>query len=378
MSLKINERFMMEVFMKNTIVLLYIVPILFLFISLYLYNKFKDDKDSNKTLRFYPPKKLNSLEVGFIYKGNATDKDVTSLLLYLANKGYIKIVKTKDSYELVKIKEYDGDNINEELFIDRLFTKKRKPNFPLDENKSGVITSSDLYNNFYITMSKILSNINNDKDKIYEKGTLLAKLFVTIMVIITYCIITIFPVLEYKNDMILFMALVFPIIFLCIYINVPISNNLLANICFTLGLFVVPWCGLVLPILFIKPLYLLTNIYGLACIVGMIICAKHISKRTKYGKDMLEQIEGLKQFIRLGERNKILNLLEENSNYFYDILPYAYTLNDYDAWIEKFKDINLVAPDWYEETDNFNLVEFSNFIKSTMKFANHSMTSSDT
>lgn len=366
--------------MKNTINLLYIVPVLFLFISLYLYNKFKADKKSTKILSFYPPKELNSLDVGFLYKGSANDKDVTSLLLYLANKGYIKIIKTKYSYELIKIKEYDGDNINEQLFIDGLFTKKRKSNFSLNENKNGVITSDDLYDNFYITMSKILSNINSNKDKIYEKGTLLAKLFITLMVILTYCIciITIFPVLSDENDITLVMALAFPIIFLYSYINIKTCSNLFAKICFTLGLFVLPWGGLVLPVLINNLFYLLINIYGLACIVGMIICAKHISKRTKYGDDMLEKIESLKQFIKLGEKNKILNLLEENPNYFYDILPYAYSLNEYDSWIEKFKDINLSAPSWYEENDDFNLIEFSNFIKSTMKSANSSMTSSDT
>ena len=109
----------------------------------------------------------------------------------------------------------------------------------------------------------------------------------------------------------------------------------------------------------------------------MIICAKNITKRTKYGKDMLEEIEGLKQFIKLGDKNKILNLLEENPNYFCDILSYAYTLNEYDTWMDRFKDINLTAPSWYVEDDNFNLKEFSSFIKSTMKSVERSMTTSD-
>lgn len=365
--------------MKKTIILLYIVPIVFLLISLYLYYKFKNNKKGTKTTSFYPPKELNSLEVGFVYKGSANDKDVTSLLLYLANKGYIKIIKTKYSYELIKAKDYDGDNINEQLFIDGLFTKKRRPNFPLNENKNGVITSDDLFDNFYITMSRILSNMNSNKNRIYQKRTLLTKLFITLMVVITYCMITIYPIMSYRNinDMILIMAIVFPVIFLYYFINVFISGNVFANICFTLALFVLPWCGLVLPVLIIKPVYLLTNIYGLACIVGMILCAKHISKRNKYGNDMLEQIEGLKQFIKLGEKDKILNLLEENPNYFYDILPYAYTLNEYDTWIEKFNDINLLAPSWYVEDNTFNLEEFSSFIKSTMRSVKRSMTSSD-
>ena len=103
----------------------FIIPLLFLLISFYLWCKFGKDDKVIETVEFYPPEDFNSLEVGFLYKGYANNKDVTSLLIYLANKGYIRIIKTNGSYELVKTKEYDEDNINEQLFIDGLFTKKR-------------------------------------------------------------------------------------------------------------------------------------------------------------------------------------------------------------------------------------------------------------
>ena len=45
---------------------------------------------------FYPPKKCNSLEAGYIYKRYINKKDVVSLLIYLANKGYLKIEQTTD------------------------------------------------------------------------------------------------------------------------------------------------------------------------------------------------------------------------------------------------------------------------------------------
>ena len=50
---------------------------------------------------------------------------------------------------------------------------------------------------------------------------------------------------------------------------------------------------------------------------------------------------------------KIADLLDENPNYFYDILPYAYVLNVSKKWIDKFDkknvpNIDLSELDYYE------------------------------
>ena len=37
------------------------------------------------------------------------------------------------------------------------------------------------------------------------------------------------------------------------------------------------------------------------------------------------------------EKDKINELVEENPNYFYDILPYAYVLGVSDKWSKKFE-----------------------------------------
>ena len=68
-------------------------------------------------MEFYPPDGLNSADLGFIYKGRSEQKDIISLLIYLANKGYLKIeefeekvlnvIKSKQ-FKIIKIKEYDG------------------------------------------------------------------------------------------------------------------------------------------------------------------------------------------------------------------------------------------------------------------------------
>ena len=171
----------------------YTVPLIFLILSLMMWYKYGRDDKPVETVEFYPPSGFNSLEVGFLYKGVADDTDVISLLVYLANLGYISIEETEEQvlfskrkgFKLKKLKEYDGNNINEKMFLDGLFVRKYldTSGLPVDnkgrtkvdllklsEYKEKVknlveVTSSDLYNEFYRTVNKILENINSKENR---------------------------------------------------------------------------------------------------------------------------------------------------------------------------------------------------------------------
>lgn len=189
--------------------IVYLFPIIFLIIAILLWYKFGRDDQVIETVEFYPPEGFNSLEVGFLYKGEAVNQDVTSLLIYLANKGYIKIVETEEKslfskakgFKVIKLKDYDGDNVNERLFLNGLFAMRRlntsSAENSINQNTTPTleVTSADLYDKFYITMSNILLNINNkeNKNKILEKSASSKAKFIIFMIIATYCLITIPP-----------------------------------------------------------------------------------------------------------------------------------------------------------------------------------------
>lgn len=189
--------------------ILFLIPLIFLAIAIILWYKFGRDDQVVETVEFYPPQGFNSLEVGFLYKGQADNQDVTSLLIYLANQGYIIIAETEEKslfskskgFKITKLKEYDGNNINEQIFLNGLFTKRssftslfsKTPETPTDNINE--VTSMDLYDNFYITMGRILSNINNkeNKHKLFEKSASSKTVFIILMIIATFCMITIPP-----------------------------------------------------------------------------------------------------------------------------------------------------------------------------------------
>ena len=359
--------------------LIYIVPIVGLIISVILWLIYGRDDKVVETVEFYPPEGFDSLEIGFLYKGKANNTDVTSLLIYLANKGYIQITETNEKslfskgqgFKITKIKDYDGNNINERLFLEGLF-----------KSSSKEVNLSELYNSFYITVNQILSNINNkeNKQKIFEKKASSKKKYVVIMMLISYIMITAIPIINYSDPSILIIALIFPGIGFTVLFNFVFGSNSVFTKTFGLiwGLLFggIPWLTMVLPVISQDNIYLIGYLIGLVCLIIMAICLKHLSKRTSYGLELLGKIKGFKTYLETVEKDKLEAMVMENPNYFYDILPYTYVLGVSDKWIKKFETITMQAPNWYIGTRPFSVVTFGTFMNTAMTSANTAMSSS--
>lgn len=387
-----------------------VISIILLLIGYLIWRKYGKDEQVIETVEFYPPNDFNSLEVGFLYKGKADGQDVTSLLIYLANKGYIKISETKkkslfstvNDFKITKLKEYDGDNINEKLFLDGLFRPRTTISLfgkdeDIDNNNNDnpdEVTSYDLYDNFYITTGRILNNINSkeNKNKIFEKKASSKNILIVLMIIAIYCIITIPPVMTYGQSGTLILALLFPgigfsVLFSMvfgekqtIYVNGKPTTSTIATKLFGLvwgGMFGgIPWLGTVLPALLVDYMYFIAYMVGLLCVLGLILCLKYLPKRTPYGNEMLGKLKGFKNFLETAEKSKLESMVMENPTYFYDILPYAYVLGVSDKWIKQFESISLQSPSWYDSPTAFSSVHFCTFLNNTMSSAQRSMSSS--
>lgn len=367
--------------------IIYIIPIIFLAISIWIWYKFGKNDRIVETVEFYPPHGFNSLEVGFLYKGLADNQDVTSLLIYLANQGYIKITETDVSkftgFKITKLKEYDGINVNEKIFLDGLFSI----------TNSNEVTADDLYDKFYKTQNKILSNINSDENinKIFEKTSSNKKVFIILMIMATFCLITIPPLYAFGTLSNILIALLFPGIGFTLLFTMVLGNEktvyVKTNGTYTYSLLItklfgflwgilfggIPWLFLVLPALKQEPFYLIGYILGLASVLGMSICLEYLSKRTPYGNEMLGKIRGFKNYLKTAEKDKLNAMVMQDPTYFYNILPYTYVLGISDVWISKFETISMQAPTWYNEGADFDMVTFGTFMNSTMVSVQNTM-----
>lgn len=423
-----------------------IVSVIFLLISILLWAIFGRDDKIIETVEYYPPKNLNSLDAGFLYKGAASNKDVTSLLIYLANKGYLEIIdkninlssdkvnidsrakedasqkiielqnkiieeekinpnsqklkhyknmldiyqnidtpidynqynlgpvvskfNTENDFVIKKVKDYDGTDIHEQWFMEGLFEYGRTE-----------VTSRMLLNQFYLTNNRILGDINNkqNKERLFEKTASSKKIFIILMVAISYCLITIPPVLNYGQTNALVFTLLFPSIGFAVLFSAIFDSDpgpKIFKIVWGIGFGGGPWAIMVLPALMQDTLYLNNYIIGTLCIIGMVVCLVYLPKRTKYGIEMLEKLSGFKNFLKTVEKDRLESLVMDNPNYFYDILPFAYVFGISDKWIKKFESISLQAPSWYDSSDAFNISSFEAFMSSAMASAQGAMSSS--
>ncbi len=346
------------------------ISIIFVIIAFGIWNKYGKDDVPIDTVEFYPPDGLNSAELGFIYKGDAKAEDIISLLIYLANKGYLKIeeyeetkfkiIKSKN-FKIIKLKEYDGNNENEEIFFKNLFISK-------DE-----VTKDDLYNKFYSTINIIAGNITEkgNKEKIFEESSII-RILLIIMIIIIFLFMGGLSVFDIGDPLIIttiLLVLAMPLVFL--YKKSDTFGIIISSLAFVSVSFFCMRNDILLD-----GAYLVKFIIESICIVLLIIFLGIMRKRTPYGTKILGRIKGFKNFLETVEKPKLEELVNEDPEYFYNILPYTYVLGVSNKWIKKFEDIALQAPTWYYGYETFDNHSFYRFIGSTYSSISTAMLSS--
>lgn len=309
----------------------FILPIIFIVVAIILWKKYGKDEKPVETVEFYPPEGFNSLDVGYFYDGKVKNNHIISLLVYLANKGYIEIKEIeksglftkKHTYQINKIKEYDGSNSTEKVFLDGLF----------DCGINGIVREEDLVDEFY----KTIADVSRQEERVH-KADLYTKQSGRKSITVAF----------------LFM--------INIFITIFCFGNYTSENYFTFQE---------------HTLDLIETIYNVTASVILFITLAKMPKRTEYGTEMLGKIKGFRNFLETAEKDKLEKLVKEDPKYFYNILPYTYSLGVSKVWMDKFETMAIQTPPpaWYSGYDAFDMIRFNAFMNSTMKSATTAMTS---
>ncbi|WP_459129290.1 DUF2207 domain-containing protein [Guggenheimella bovis] len=93
-----------------------------------------------------------------------------------------------------------------------------------------------------------------------------------------------------------------------------------------------------------------------------------LKKYTSYARSVLGKVRGFEQFIRLAKAEELNALYEENPNYFYDVLPYAYVLGLSKKWGKHLEELAVPEPEWYIG-ESFNPTHFPSSFEHQMREA---------
>ena len=328
-------------------------------------------------IEFYPPDDYNSLEIAFLYKGNVTNEDVISLLVYLADKKYIKIVEDKAQNlfsssgftKIIKLKDYDGNKNEEMEFMQGLFST------------SDEVTISSLKYNFYKTLNSIRTAVNSkeNKNKILHKSNKMFKTLFIILAYISFVGTIILQIIDFAPTSILIMVCFITLFYMpFIFALFAMKNALVIRI--FVGLFILFHASMFYISLIgnyiIGTLPIVNIIIAIICSVIIIIISGKFNYRTEFGNKIYGRIIGFKKFLETAEKDQLEHLVMENPTYFYDILPYTYVLGVSDKWIKKFESIAIEPADWYESSTTFNIIAFNSCLTSAMRTARMSYSSS--
>lgn len=358
----------------------YIIPILGVIVAYVVWKNYGKDDQVVDVVSFYPPENMNSLDVAFAKKGSVNSNDAVSLLVYLASKGYIKIVedkKSKSRFTIQKVKEYDGNNKEEELFFRGLFKKVWDS-----------ISSDELNESFYLTINSILTKKNStaNRKEIFNSKSSNKRYILFLFMLITSSLSTIIPALGYKLSDVIFSIIICNLIGIVALIIVGIiyDNNCTKKglnsalgfaFFFVLALAVANFTIIGFEYIYYDTVYLIGFILCMVCTYLIYFFYLIVTKRTEYGNKVLGEVNGFKKFLETAEKDKLESLVHDDPSYFYNILPYAYVLGVSDAWIKQFEGIAIAPPDWYESADTFDYYRFNRSLNRTIHSASRVMNS---
>ncbi len=328
--------------MENTIleIVLTVIPLFATAITIILwYVKGYDQKLKTKGYLYTPPKGLDTVDVGYIYKGEVKEKDINSLLLYLASKGYLKIVEIKNSFSIVKLKDYKGRNKNIKEFFNKLFNDKKE------------VVEDELYDTFYKTTDNIRYQINKNINTNYFINNSLTVTIIDILAVLClFCVVTINYFEHVNNEINFWLVSIFMLFYIITYMPIKSMNNItkyINRIFILVSFFFILVVGFDIT----KASFLLNNFLYLLLIAIINTVTLFMPKRNDEGIVILGQIKRFRNSIKYIENDKLKELIKEDKNYVENIFPYAYVLGCTRSLIKAAEEVDANKPKYVKLLD---------------------------
>jgi uncharacterized membrane protein YgcG len=360
-------------------IILYVLLGLLIVASVILLLAFGIDKKVIPTVEFYAPDHLTSAEVGYIVDGCVDNKDVVSLIIYWADKGYIEIEEqNKGEIYLKKLKDLpDGTRHYESSFFYGLF-------------KGGDRVGVDsLKNTFYTTMEAVKTDLkvsfNTPERRIFTPMSMRMQGLVSFFTALPFALTIFYGIFKDAGDLtsaaILSVVSLF-ILLPAVYSTIGLLRNWRSTPHLKRGAKLV-WRIIIMALLFgvyyfFMDAFELGSLAVVAMAATLIIAwtAVFMRKRTDKGGEWFGKILGLKTFIEKAEKDRIEMMVKDNPSYFYSVLPFAYVLGVTEKWAKNFEEIGLhpEPPAWYHGYYGMNMFTTMMFMSSI----NHSLNTMST
>lgn len=302
------------------------------------------------TVEFTAPDGISSAEVGYIFNNVADDKDILSLVIWLASKGHLTISGEEHNTVLHKANPLPKDAPHYmHTFYNGLF--KKGDELELSKATSKVYekiqtAKGELTNEFtgkrllYSTKSVVfsfllalaaaalaLAGLSFAHDFIYSSATVCAFICAATLLLSGFVGVTSTFTWSFAS----MGARTWSIISRLVPLAIGVGLSVIVSFYSVTGFTFAP-----------TVLYLICGAISLL--------APSLTYPTAYNTEITGKLLGLRNFIQMAELERLELLVHDNPQYYYDILPYAYVFNLTDVWAKQFETLNIPQPDWYSGT----------------------------
>ena len=320
----------------------------FLFL-IYKFYKKDNNINLNQSLDLNIINQFNSGQLNSIIKAPVVlsndycQSSVVSLLIKLSHEGYIKLEINSDTFVVTKIKEYDGKDEILKNTLDILFENDKIDyiNF-YDESFEF---SKNIYNKFQ-KIENLMSKTSEKKVKVCEKNIYFIVLFSIILFTLEFFYIfksvNIFDIFNTTSSIVaLFLLIIFDSIWIFVialsYTD-PVNRKDNIKAASISSIFIVG--GVYSSLLFfIMKEKSLIDILFIALSLGITVLIPLLVNFTEEGKVLYAKIMIFEKFLKNITEDEAKNLLKENSNIFWVMLPYSFIFECSQKWIQIFSHI---------------------------------------
>ena len=317
-----------------------------------LWLKFGRDRRFVETVEFHPPEGMTPAEAGYIMDDAVDKKDLISMIVYYADKGYLSMEEYEDGkFSLTKLQDIDP---SQPSFSTTLFNAlfKNGDTVKLDELDEDFGAS-------FAASKELLSERFKEENSIFELGS-------NVSFIVSYLLfaganwlhgklLSIYARDDFYSliSFITVIALLVATALLYNYVNKKYTERN-KGLCAVGLLLAATGVGFMAKTTYSVYSSIIFALFYVAVAVIAICSLAFMARRTEKNAQVMGKLVGFRNFIEKAELDRIKMLAEENPNYFFSILPYAYVFGLTDTWIKKFESIPINKPTWYRTRTGYD------------------------
>lgn len=326
---------------------------------------FRKKRNMIETVEVKAPDGLSPMQAGYIIDGTYDNEDMIGQILYLAQKGYLKIEQLdgKDStYKLIKTKDISDD--------EAVYSKQLFEGLFLNGDTVSLKELPEEFSMYADAAGNAIATEHVGEKSLSSSSAAMIRILAVIMSALPFMAVfanssltnmgtVYFPLLGLGGlltlGLIALMARNYDKRFVkskkSLYIGLGIKMVLIAVV-------------QVLAFRFIAEQSLIAAVSSIAMTLVASLFAIRIQRPTPYANRMLGRLLGFKTFIKTAEVDRIKLLVDEDPQYFFKVLPYAYIFGLTDKWIKKFETIRIEQPEFLTGAIAYDILFYSTFMSS--------------